>query len=89
MNITKEPIVKEFMDYHNKTGMMWPEESKQSIPRMKIFLDYEIRSSWWAELIWFTWGQDLAAKYFAWKVQRKYNKYLHSRNMQHKINSNK
>ena len=34
-------------------------------------LEYEIESSWWAELIGAAWAQDLAARYFAWKVKRK------------------
>jgi len=38
-------------------------------------LEYEIRGSWWAELIWFEWGQALSASYFAWKVRRKFSRY--------------
>jgi hypothetical protein len=49
---------------------MTPEE------RRKQFLDYEISASVWASLIWFDWGQALAAKWFAWKTSRKYNRYL-------------
>jgi len=51
--------------------------SKQ-IPNIKplsIFLDYEISSSWWASWIGWNWGQELAGKYFAWKVKRKYARY--------------
>lgn len=43
------------------------------------FLDYEIRSSWWAEYVWWGWGQELTASYFAWKVKRKYARYIDSR----------
>tara|TARA_Y100000310_G_scaffold345655_1_gene467804 strand:+ start:18088 stop:18291 length:204 start_codon:yes stop_codon:yes gene_type:complete len=50
----------------------------KNIPDMKTFLDYEIRSSWWACLIPFSFLQDLVVKYFFWKVKRKYNRYLYS-----------
>lgn len=39
-------------------------------------LNYEIHSHWLASWIGFEWGQDLMGKYFAWKVRRKYNRYL-------------
>ena len=39
-------------------------------------LDYEIRSHWLASWIGFEWGQYLIGKYFAWKLRRKYNRYL-------------
>ncbi len=45
---------------------------------LKQFLDYEVRSSWWAGLIWWEWGQNLAASYFVWKTKRKFNRYLDS-----------
>jgi len=38
-------------------------------------LDYEVFSSWWACLLSWDWAQGLAAKYFAWKVNRKYRRY--------------
>lgn len=40
------------------------------------FLTYEILSSRWASLIWWGWGQDLTAMYFAWKTRRKYARYV-------------
>lgn len=40
-------------------------------------LDYEVCTSWWAEWIGNDFLQGLVAKYFAWKVNRKYNRYLH------------
>jgi|TARA_R110000751_G_scaffold153060_1_gene258189 hypothetical protein len=43
---------------------------------MQEILNYEIRSHWAAKFIGFEWGQDLMSKYFAWKVRRKYNRYL-------------
>lgn len=39
-------------------------------------LRYEIFSSWWNGWIGFNWAQDLTARYFAWKVVRKFNIYL-------------
>ncbi len=41
-------------------------------------LEYEITSSPIASWIGWEWGQDLCARYFAWKVNRKYNRYLKS-----------
>ena len=43
---------------------------------MQEILNYEIHSHWLASWIGFEWGQDLMGKYFAWKVRRKYNRYL-------------
>ena len=40
-----------------------------------MFLNYEVRSCWWAGLVWWDYGQELVAKYFAWKVKRKYEQY--------------
>lgn len=42
-------------------------------------LDYEIRASWWA--CWIRWKplQHLTARYFAWKVRRKYNRWFDSK----------
>ena len=37
----------------------------------ETILDYEVMASWWACLIWWGWGHTLAAKYYAWKVNRK------------------
>jgi hypothetical protein len=34
-------------------------------------LYYEVHSSWWAGWIGWVRAQDVAAKYFAWKVNRK------------------
>jgi len=46
------------------------------------FLEYEIRSSIWASFIFWDWGQNLSVKYFAWKVGRKYHRYLKSIELQ-------
>ena len=43
------------------------------------FLDYEVRSSWWAHRLRWSWAYALAARYFAWKTNRKYGRYLDSR----------
>ena len=43
---------------------------------VKQILEYECHSHWLASWIGFEWGQDLMGKYFAWKVRRKYNRYL-------------
>ena len=43
-------------------------------------LDYEVQSSWWASWVWWSWGRNLAGSYFAWKVKRKYGRYLISMN---------
>ncbi len=50
-----------------------------------FFLDYEIRSSWWASWIGWNWGQELAGKYFAWKVKRKYARYNQSKAWEQRI----
>ena len=42
--------------------------------RMEI-LKYEINSSWWVGYVSWNWAQDLTAKYFSWKVKRKYRRY--------------
>ena len=46
---------------------------------IRDFLDYEIRSSWWASFIWWNWGRNLAGMWFAWKTKRKYSRYIDSR----------
>ena len=39
-------------------------------------MDYEVSSSWWASFMFWKWGQDLAGSYYAWKVRRKYGRYI-------------
>ena len=41
-------------------------------------LAYEVNSSFFASLIWWEWGQDIASRYFAWKVKTKYNRYYNA-----------
>lgn len=49
---------------------------------VKFILDYEIRSNRIASFIRFAWGQDLIGSYFAWKVRRKYGRYMASKEME-------
>jgi len=48
------------------------------IKRLSIqeVLNYEIHSHWLASCVGFPSGQYLMGTYFAWKVRRKYNRYL-------------
>ena len=50
-----------------------------------VILDYEVCSSWWASWIWFESGQNIAASYFAWKVKRKYGRYVAMKKAQMEI----
>jgi hypothetical protein len=43
----------------------------QYLPTATQALMYEVHSSLWASWISWGWAQELAAKYFAWKVNRK------------------
>lgn len=52
---------------------------------LSVFLDYEIRSSWWAPWIGWNWGQEIAAKYFAWKTSRKYARYKQSKMWEERV----
>ena len=52
---------------------------------LSVFLDYEIRSSWWASWIGWSWGQELSGRYFAWKVKRKYARYKQSKVWEQRI----
>lgn len=60
------------------------------IDRLKKFrlmiLDYEIRSTWWSGLLPF-FLNGIQSRYFAWKVNRKFNRFLHSKNVQHRLKS--
>lgn len=49
------------------------------------FLEYEVRSSWWARDVFWGWGQDLTARYFAWKTRKKYARYINSLEIQKKL----
>ena len=41
----------------------------------EYMLDYEIRASWWACYVSWGWARNVAASYFAWKVNRKVNRW--------------
>lgn len=70
----------------NKTSIniLLPVSSDNSL---YVFLDYEIRSSWWACWIGWNWAQELAGKYFAWKVRVKYARYKQSKEREQLIKS--
>lgn len=40
-------------------------------------LFYEVGASWWSGLVGNSFLQNLASSYFAWKVKRKYKRYLY------------
>ena len=47
-------------------------------PTKEQFLEYEIHASWWAWLVPLLF-EDLVARYFARKIDRKYAAYMRSR----------
>jgi len=57
----------------NQALMQATHKTKQPI---EVFVDYEVRASWWVQWVSWAWLQHLAARYFAWKVKRKYRRYL-------------
>lgn len=52
----------------------------------EAILHYEVKSSWWAGKISNPILQQLSAKYFAWKVNRKYKRYSQSENARRTLN---
>lgn len=38
-------------------------------------LEYEVRSSWWSGFVCIGFLQELAARYYTWKVSRKMRRY--------------
>lgn len=46
------------------------------IPTQAQVTVYEVAASWWAPWISFSPLQDLAARYFVWKGERKYKRYI-------------
>jgi hypothetical protein len=62
-------------------------DAKHVLPdsSLSVFLDYEIRSSWWASWIGWNWGQELSGKYFAWKTSIKYARYKQSKMWEQRI----
>jgi hypothetical protein len=39
---------------------------------------YEVRASWWAPYVSWTWLQRITGRYFAWKARRKWRRYTAS-----------
>ena len=72
--------------YANGTPLPPPPEYA-NIP-MSVFLDYELRSSLWASWIGWDWAQNISAKYFVWKVLRKYARYKKSKYIEQSIKQN-
>ena len=68
--------------FRDKNAMNSPEtQSRHSVQRfdmLRVVLDYEIRSSWWAAWIGNDRLRNLAASYFAWKVRRKFARWEQS-----------
>lgn len=67
---------------------MSKEETKKDLDGaidLSVFLDYEIRSSWWASWIGWNWGQEISGKYFAWKASKKYARYKQSKMWEQRI----
>jgi len=52
---------------------------------IKVFLEYEIRSSRWASFVSWNWMQELAGRYFAWKASKKYVRYQRSKMREQRI----
>lgn len=46
--------------------------------KMSDVLEYECHAHWFARYIFFEWGQKVMARYIAYKVRRKYGRYLYS-----------
>jgi hypothetical protein len=51
-------------------------------------LEYEVKSSWWVRFVHWEFAQRLAAKYFAWKTERKYKRYKMLKLLEHQEYSN-
>lgn len=56
--------------------MIGSTENERALAHIKMFLDYEVCNSWLTLLPTGKWYDELIAKYFAWKVRRKYDKYI-------------
>jgi hypothetical protein len=48
-------------------------------------LTYEVHSSCWAGWLNIEWMQNLSARYFAWKTNRKWARYLVSMEARHRL----
>jgi len=74
-------------DHYAKGTPLPPLPEHANIP-MSVFLDYELRSSLWASWIGWDWAQNISAKYFVWKVLRKYARYKRSKYIEQAIKQN-
>lgn len=52
---------------------------ENKIELAELLLEYEISASWWAQYISNDWLQELASRYFTWKVRRKMSRLLWAR----------
>ena len=78
-----QQIWNEAMSIENENGNLAKPMLADS--SLSVFLDYEIRSSWWASWIGWNWGRELSGKYFAWKTSRKYARYKQSKMWEQRI----
>ena len=66
---------KKLIQMQQDTGIVFF-RSEQGRITMKQALRYEIESTWWVGLISYSWLQEIVSRYFAWKVKKKYKRYL-------------
>ena len=55
----------------------------------QMVLEYEVSASWWASFVSIGWMQDLAAAYFAMKVNRKMARWDAARCRKQRVESRK
>jgi len=55
---------------------MTEQAEKKLVQLRALFLDYEIRTCWWAGWIFWKPIEELTVWYFVWKVRRKFARYL-------------
>jgi hypothetical protein len=48
-------------------------------------LDYEVNASWLASMLGNKWMQNKMASYLAWKVRRKYRRYIVNKEMKNQL----
>ena len=63
---------------------MGREKIEPSITKSQA-LDWMISTSILSQYIWFGWGQVLMAKYFLWKVNKKFDRYQKAKYFQRKF----
>jgi hypothetical protein len=67
------------MENKNLKNELNSNKKKELLSDLHTFVEYEVRASWWASWISWDWGQYLVAKYFAWKIKKKYERYKNSK----------